>query len=272
MKDLTNKIVLITGSGSGIGKTTALEFCKRGATVILNGRNENKLMRTQTEFEMLGHKVEYCVADTTQYDDCCVLTNFIIERYGKIDIIVANASISMNARFEDCRPDHFKQTIDSNIYSVVMPLFSFLPHLKKTQGSFVIIGSIAGIFGVPTGSAYSAGKMALTALHQSLTAELNVYNIHLGIIYLGFTDNDSDKKTLSPNGEWVPVPERNKLLCQSKTKVANDIIKMIRYRKSKMILSFAGKALQFLSRMSPYLLVMISKWNQEKYKAKTELV
>jgi len=263
MKSLTNKVVLVTGSGSGIGKTTALEFCRKGAKVILNGRNEAKLIRVQTEFKHLGYAVDYCVANITDYEDCCNLTHFIIKQFGRIDVIVANASISMNARFEDCRPDFFKETIDSNIYSVVMPLFSFLPHLKLSQGSFVIIGSIAGIFGVPTGSAYSAGKMALTALHQSLSAELSIHNIHIGILYLGFTENDADKKTYSPQGKLIPVPQRNKIFRQSKEKVAGHILTMIKYRRSKMILSVPGIVLNFFSRFIPSVLILLLRNQQQ---------
>jgi NAD(P)-dependent dehydrogenase (short-subunit alcohol dehydrogenase family) len=260
--DFKDKVVLVTGSGSGIGKATALAFCSAGAKVILNGRNEEKLLRTQLEFEQLGYAVNYCVGDTTNYHDCCWLTDYVMQLHGKIDVVVANASVSMNGRFEETKPHFFKTTVDSNIYSVVMPLFSFLPHLKKTNGSFTIISSIAALRGMPTGSAYCVGKMALTALHQSLSAEFAIYKIHLGIIYVGFTENDADKKTFSPCGELIPVPKRIKLLQQSQKKVAGSILSLIKRRKSKTILTITGKITNILSRVSPGLFMLMAKQSQ----------
>lgn len=257
--DFKDKVVLVTGSGSGIGKATALEFCAAGAKVILNGRNEEKLMRAQLEFEQLGHAVNYCVGDITNYHDCCWITDYVIQHHGKIDIVVANAGVSMNGRFEETKPHFFKTAVDSNIYGVVMPLFSFLPHLKKTNGSFTIISSIAGLRGIPTGSAYCVGKMALTALHQSLSAELFLYKIHLGIVYVGFTANDADKKTLSPRGELVPVPKRLKVFQQSQKKVAGSILRLIKRRRSKTVLTLTGQFTNFLARFAPAFLMFIAK-------------
>lgn len=263
-KHFKDKTVLITGSGSGIGKTTALECCKQGAKVILNGRNAEKLKQTQLEFSDKGFDVDFFDADITQLKECKRLTDQILQKYGSIDIVIANASLSMSGRFEDAEPNYYKQTIDSNIYSVIMPLFTFLPNLKQTKGSFVIVGSIAGMHGVPTASAYCIGKMALTALHQSLCAELSIYDLHIGIIYLGFTENDSTKLTYTANGDLIPVPKRNKLLLQTQEHVAKSIMKMIKNRRSKMILSLTGFLTYYISRFFPSLIVWLGKRTQQK--------
>jgi len=188
----------------------------------------------------------------------------VIQNFGKIDFVIANASISMNGRFEDTKPHYFKSVVDSNIYSVVMPLFSFLPHLKKSNGSFTIISSIAGLFGVPTASAYCMGKMALTALHQSLCAELSRYNVHLGIIYLGFTENDADKKTLAADGTLMLVPKRIKFIQLSQRYTANAILNMIFKRKKKSVLSLTGKLTNTLSRIAPYIIQALAKKSELK--------
>ncbi|MBK9285476.1 MAG: SDR family NAD(P)-dependent oxidoreductase [Sphingobacteriaceae bacterium] len=259
-----NKVVLITGSSAGLGKVTALEFCAKGAKVILNGRNENKLKKAQNDFKMLGFEANYFVANCSIYEDCCKLTNFVLDTFGKIDIVIANASYSMNAGFEDSSPHVFKETIDSNIYSVIMPLFTFLPHLKKTSGSFIIISSVAALHGLPTASAYCVGKMALTSLYQSISAELSMYDLHLGIIYLGFIENDKNKTTFNGTGMQVAVPNRNKFLQQPQKKVAGSIIKMVQFRRSKMILGITGKFMFFLTHYFPGLVLWIAKKNQQK--------
>lgn len=263
---LTNKIVLITGSGSGIGKATAIEFCKKGAVVILNGRDENKLIKTQKDFYQEGYDVDYCVADVTNKHDCAWLHNYIITRYGKIDVVVANGSVSMNARFDESSQQHYKEVVCSTIFSVTTPLFAFLEDLKKSAGSFIIISSLAGLHGVPTASAYSMGKMALTALHQSVSAELYSTNVHLGIVYVGFTENDLDKKTYSHSGQKVSVPKRNKLLQQTQSHVAAAILRCVEKRKNSLVLSSVGKITYFLSRFAPFVIRIAGRKASERIK------
>src|SRR5215204_5538470 len=99
-----NKVVVVTGSGSGIGKATALEFCKRGASVMLNGRNEDKLQKTSEEFRALGYSIDHFIADVTDFDSCQKLVAYTIKTFGTINVLVANASISMNVRFDRMGP------------------------------------------------------------------------------------------------------------------------------------------------------------------------
>lgn len=257
--NLKNKVVLITGSGSGIGKATALRFCESGAVVIINGRNENKLIDAQQEFLRLGYEVDYCVADVTNVHDCAWLHNYIMTQHGKIDVVIANGSVSMNARFDESSQVHFREVVTSNIFSVTTPLFAFLNNIKETGGSFIIISSLAGLHGIPTASAYSVGKMALTALHQSVSAELHNSHIHIGIVYVGFTENDIDKKTYSRSGEKVLVPKRNKLLQQKQRHVAEAILRCVVKRKHKVVLSSIGKLTYFLSHFSPFIIRLAGK-------------
>lgn len=257
-------MVVITGSGSGIGKATAEQFCKNGASVILNGRNEVKLKQTTNEFRSLGYDVDYFVADITDYKECEALVAHTIKTFGTINVLVTNASVSMNARFDEMKPKLFKKVFDSNFYGTAFPLFSCLDVLKQTKGSVVFINSVAGLYGMPTASAYSAGKMALTAIHQSLKSELHNYGIHLGILYVGFTENNDDKKLMSANGEWLPVPKRMSLLQQSQKKVASSVVRMVKGRKSQKTLSLAGKTTFFLAKFFPRLLGGIAILSQRK--------
>lgn len=259
-----NKVVIITGSGSGIGKATAELFCKNGASVVLNGRNETKLKQTTNEFRALGYDVDYFAADITEYKECEALVAHAIKTFGTINVLVTNASVSMNARFDEMKPELFKKVLDSNVYGTAFPLFSCLDILKQTKGSVVFINSVAGLYGMPTASAYSAGKMALTAIHQSLKSELHNHGIHFGILYVGFTENNDDKKLLSAKGEWLPVPKRMSFLQQSQKKVASSVVKMVKRRTSLKTLSLAGKTTFFLARFFPRLFGALAILSQRK--------
>lgn len=257
-RSFLNKVVIVTGSGSGIGKTTALHFCKAGAKVVLNGRNEIKLKSTTEEFAALGYDVSYFAGDVTNENACRHLVAFTIKTFGTINILILNGGISMNARFDEMSPDLFKTVFDSNVHGAAMPVFASLDILKQTKGSVIFIGSIAGLHGMPTASAYSAGKMALRALQQSLRIELRGFGVHFGILYVGFTENDPDKKLLSGSGEWKPVPKRPAFLQQSQDKVARSVLQMVKYRINKRTLSMMGRGTSFLLRLYPGIIDSLS--------------
>jgi NAD(P)-dependent dehydrogenase (short-subunit alcohol dehydrogenase family) len=259
-----NKVVVVTGSGSGIGKATALEFCKQGACVILNGRNEAKLKRTAEEFRSFGYNVDYFVADVTDFGSCQNLVAHTIKTFGTINVLVTNASISMNARFDKMGPELFKKVLDSNINGATMPVFASLDILKKTKGSVVFISSVAGFYGMPTASAYSAGKMALIAISQSLRAELYQFGVHVGIVHVGFTENDEDKKLLSEDGSWKIVPRRPRFFQQTQRSVARSILLLVKYRTNKKTLSFAGKTTSVLSKFFPWIVGTAAIISQRK--------
>ena len=253
-KDFKNKVVVVTGSGSGIGRVTARAFCEQGAKVMLNGRTESKLKKLQEELSAQGYPVEYFVADVTDENASLLLAKHTISCFGKVDVLIANASVSMNTRFEDMAPGLFKLIADSNLYGAAMPASAFLPAIKESSGSIVFIGSLAGIHGMPGASAYSAGKMCLRGLQQSLEVELHGTGIHIGLVEPGFTENDEEKVLLSGDGEWKPVPARINLLKQSQRSVALAIVKAVSRRSRRRTLSVGGKILKVLAILSPFIL------------------
>lgn len=262
-----NKVVIVTGSGSGIGKATALQFCKEGGKVVLNGRDETKLKRTAEKFSFLGYEVVYFVGDVTNYETCKQLVEFTIKSFGTINVLVTNGGVSMNAHFDEMTPDLFKMVFDSNVYGAVMPVFAALDILKQSKGSVIFIGSVAGFHGMPTASAYSAGKMALTGVQQSIRSELHKHGVHVGILYVGFTENDSDKKLISSNGEWLSVPKRPRLFQQSQNKVASSVLLMVKYRLNKKTLSLIGICTYLITRLAPGIISGLAILSQKKIRS-----
>lgn len=253
MKKLSfeNKVVVVTGSSGGIGKAIAQSFCEQGARVMLNGRNAEKLNKTRELLIGQGFEVAALVADVTNTDSCNQLIQNTIDKFGKIDILVANASMPMRGRFDEMDPAKFKSLFDGVFDSVLIPAYSVLDALKSSRGSFVVIGSIAGLYGLPNNSPYSSGKMALTALVQSLQAELHDSGIHVGMVYVGFTQNDPDKRIMAQDGALIPVPKRPSLIEQRQESIGKAVVRFTRRRKNKVTLSWVGKLASFLFRFFP---------------------
>lgn len=262
--DFNNKVALVTGSSQGIGKATAIELCKRGATVILNGRSTDKLRKTELELLNKGYKVRGIQADITSLQDCERMINEIIKVFGQLDILINNGSLTMNESFEELNPDLFSKIHNSNSIGAVYPTKFALPFLKKSKGSVVFISSLAGLHSMPSASGYSMGKMALTALWQSLRIELSTTGIHFGICYVSFTENESSKRMIKADGSTIPVPKRPWFMLQSREKVSKKIISMVKHRRSKMTLSLLGKCIAFLFRYFPNLVINLIILSQKK--------
>ena len=263
---LHNKVALITGSSGGIGLATAIELAKQGVSIVLNGRNQNKLESPRKALTEQGFDVLAIVADITNYRDCKRLMQQTVDHFGKLDILINNASLTMDDSFENLHPDIFSKVLISNTLGSMLPTKAALPYIKKTKGNILFISSLAGLHGLPNGSSYCAGKMSLTAFWQSMRIELKHTGIHFGICYVSFTQNDESKRMLSSDGALVPVQKRPKILKQSQEKVASLIIKCIKKRKAKVILSTLGKTANILFRHLPRLsLYTIVALSQKKY-------
>lgn len=250
----------------GIGKSIALELCKQGANVVLNGRNAERLEKTYQEFLQQGFSVLAVRADVTEPTECETLIKKTIESFGTIDVLINNAGLSMSERFENLHPEVFDAVIKSNIQGSAYPTLKSLPYLKQTKGSVIFISSAAGMIGLPTASAYSAGKMALTALAQSLKVELAETGVHVGIVHVGFTQNDSNKRVLNAKGELIPVAERPAYIQQTQKQVAQSVLHTVQKRKFKVTLSFIGKINAFMARFFPGLVMTILKASQRRMK------
>lgn len=138
--------------------------------------------------------------------------------------------------------------------------------IKETKGSLVFISSIAGKVGLPSASAYSGGKMMLTALAQSLQAELAGSGMHIGIVYVGFTRNDDTKRVLNAQGDLVPVAKRSAYLQQTQDQVAGAVLKLIRKRRFSTVLSLTGKLSALAIRLFSGLVLRILRVLQEKHR------
>ncbi|WP_020597211.1 SDR family oxidoreductase [Spirosoma panaciterrae] len=247
------KVAIVTGSESGIGKATARALGKAGAKVILNGRTTERLAQTEDELLDEGLDVVSCLADVTCFDDCERLIATAIDNFGQLDILITNASISMRAYFADMTPDVFRQVLDSNVYGTVYPLKAALPHLTKTKGVVTFISSISALNGMPSGSAYCAGKAAVANLAHTLRLELAHTSIQIGVVHIGFTQNDPDKRVLDATGRPVPIAHRPPRWQKSQADVARIILNHIRRRRQRTVISALGRLIVLVHTHLPRL-------------------
>jgi short-subunit dehydrogenase len=256
MNNFKDKVVIVTGSSMGIGKALATELAKKGATIVLNGRNIDRLEKVHQEMKSNGFKTIAIDGDVSKIEDCKRLIDETINAFGKIDVVINNAGLSMEGTVEAVTPEVVRKIMEVNYLGVHYITHFAIPHLKKTKGSLIFGGSNAGIHGLPNYSVYSASKMALTALTESLKIELDGEGIHVGIAYIGFTENDPDKTIYNVDGEIIDQPSRSNFKAQSPEMVANQIIQMIERRTYKAVFTPIGKLNAFMARFAPWIVRM----------------
>ena len=247
------QVAIVTGSESGIGRETARALCLGGAAVVLNGRCAERLEHTRLEFAAAGLAVASCVADVTDYAACERLVDTALTHFGRLDVLITNASISMRAYFADMQPDVFRRVLDSNVYGTVYPLKAALPHLIRTRGCVTFISSISALNGMPSGSAYCAGKAAVANLAHTLRLELAHTGLHFGVVHIGFTQNDPEKRVLDAAGQPVPIAHRPPRWQKSQAEVARIIVQHVRRRRQRTVISVLGRLIVLLHTYFPRL-------------------
>lgn len=209
-----DKVVIITGSARGIGREAARQALAAGARVVLSGRDALALEATRAG---LGHpdRSLAVAADLSDPEGAGRLVSAALAAWGRIDVLINNAGLSMRGPLADLSPVTVRTMVDANLLSAIWTTQAALPALRESQGRVVFVSSLAGVRGFPGVSVYSAAKMALTALHQSLRAEEGGRGITSSLVYLAFTENDPGKTVLGADGHpfhherrWAVTQER----------------------------------------------------------------
>lgn len=254
---MQGKVAIITGSSTGIGKALAIEMGQRGAWIVLNGRNELKLESTRRELAEQGLRVIAVPGDVSDYEDCRRLIRHTVDHFGKIDMLINNAGLAMEGEVEYLQPDTLKKIMEVNFLGAAYLTQLAIPHIRATRGNILFVSSLAGIHGLPAFSAYSASKMALSALAESLKIELRGTGVHVGIAYLGFTENDPGKTIYKADGRMETLPQRQNVKVTPVEKVARLLIRKLEKRRHKSFFSPLGKVLILTKRVSPTLVERI---------------
>ena len=247
-KPLEGKTALITGSSRGIGLCTAHELARRGARIVLNGRGGPRLDKALASLKEKGADVIAIPADVTDPDACRAMIDKAVEEFGSLDILVNNAGLSMRANLEDLDAATCKKILDINIHGCVYPTLFAIPQLKQNQGSVVFTSSIAGLIGLPTASLYCAAKTGLRGFADSLRCELSGAGVHVGVVFVGFTENDPEKTVAGAGGENVS-PDRPGYMSQKE--VACAFADLIQHRRRQVALTPVGKFAKFAAWLSP---------------------
>jgi NAD(P)-dependent dehydrogenase (short-subunit alcohol dehydrogenase family) len=204
---LCNKVVLITGGSSGIGRATALRLASLGAKVAVAARGEEALRQVAREAAGLGAEALAVPTDVTDADQCRRAVESTVDRFGRLDILICSAGLSMRGYFAGSNLEALRRVMGVNFFGTVHFTHFALPHIKQTRGSLVALSSLTGLRGVPSYALYGASKFAIQGLYESLRLELRPDGVHVGVVAPGFVDTPLRDHVLRPDGRtWVKAP------------------------------------------------------------------
>jgi dehydrogenase/reductase SDR family protein 7B len=249
MHPLRDKVVLITGGSSGIGRATALRLAAHGAKVCVAARNEQAL--AEVVQGITGQKAEglAIATDVTQSEQCRRAVEATVERFGGLDILICSAGLSMRAYFEGSSLEAMERVLRVNLFGTLYATHFALPHVKQRKGSLVAISSLTGKRGIPSYAVYGASKFAVQGLYEALRLEVKRDGVHVGVVAPGFVDTPLRANVLGPDGKPWPEPPPPPFRVWPVEKAVNRIVRLIVKRRAEALLPWFTGPLLFLDRI-----------------------
>ena len=252
-----DKVIIVTGASSGIGLASVRKFASLGAKVVLAARSLDKLEKIASDLnqKFAAHNsqlIAHCIkTDVTKEEDCKNLIDQTVRHFGKIDVLVNNAGISMRAVFKDLDLTVMKSLMDTNFWGTVYCTKYALPYLLKSKGSVVGVISTAGYVGLPARTGYSASKFAVRGFLETLRIEHLYDGLHVMIFAPGFTTSNIRNVALTADGSPQGETPRNEERMMSAERVARIMARGIMKKKTHMVLTPLGKATLIANRRLP---------------------
>src|SRR5574344_746774 len=253
------KGVIITGASSGIGLATARQFAKLHSKIVLAARSEDKLVSIQKELSEFT-EVIYCKTDVSIESECKNLIDTTLSTFGKIDILINNAGISMRALFIDLDLIVIKRLMDVNFWGTVYCTKYALPHLIESRGSVVGVISTAGYKGLPGRTGYSSSKFAINGFLDTLRVEHLYDGLHVMIFAPGFTASNIRKTALGAHEQEQGETPRDESKMMTAEVVAKIMIRRIKRRAKRATLTPTSKILLVMTRIFPVLTDHLEYW------------
>lgn len=221
--DFKNKIVLITGASSGIGRATANIFAKKGASIILVARRKEKLDQVAIDLKKFNVSTLVCECDVSDKSQVKKMSEKVLEKYESIDILVNNAGFAIYGSFSNLTTEEIESQMKTNYFGMIYCIKNFLPSMvKKKSGHIVNVASVAGSFGLPGIASYCASKFAMLGFSEGLKHELKGTGVGLTVVSpIMVRTNFFDHKSFEKMPKYSPTSLSAETVAKAILRAAN---------------------------------------------------
>lgn len=276
MQDLRNKVAVITGAGSGIGRALAQAFAAEGCDLALVDISEKGLADTAGLLQNSGRRVTTHVASVADRERMKALPAEIEQAHGAIHLLFNNAGVTINKSFEDSTLDDLDFVININLHGVLYGCYFFLPYLKKQSESHIVnTSSLAGFMGMPNQAGYCLSKAAVKSLSETLRAEFAVHNIGVTSIHPGTIRTNILRTAASKSGTNQQTTEKLARLMERfgmpPEKLAINVVKAVKANKMQVRIGWDSYLGDWLKRLFPRGVHTLFQWGFKRSVAKSPL-
>ena len=260
-----NKVALVTGGSSGLGRMIAEAFAAAGAKVAVAGLEADAVRQTAGEMQAAGRDVLGVPADITRQEDVDRLFAQTLQRFGRLDVLVNNAGRSMRGKVLDTTPDQFRELMELNLIALVRCTRAAAPHLLEHRGHVVNIGSLASKSAARWVGAYPATKFAVAAYSQQLRLELEPQGLHVLLVCPGPVQRKNARLYPLVGLEDVPESARTpgagvQISAVPAERLAAAILRACQHRQPELVVPGRARLLFALSQLWPSLADSIVRW------------
>ncbi len=258
MKNLKDKIALVTGAASGIGRATSLAFAAEGCDVVITDVNEEGLNSVAEEIKGLGRKALSLKADISNRNDVKSLCEKAVKEFGRVDILMNNAGVALFAELRDTDLDDWKWMLGVNLWGPIYTINYLLPRMAENKcGHIVNVASWAGLVGFGGNGAYSTTKFGVVGLTEVLRTELERFNIGVTVICPGAVQTNIFN-SLKLKGFKKDIRNMPIFLSLTPEAMAKRIIRAVKKNRPQVITG-VGKFGYIAKRISPAIGRFISR-------------
>ncbi len=255
MKNLYDKVAVVTGAGSGIGRALAKALAAEGCHLALADMNDAGLQETKSQITDASRKVTTHIVNVTDRERMKALAEEVHQAHGVIHLLFNNAGITISKSFEDSSLDELDRVLAINLGGVINGCYFFLPYLKKAgEGHIVNTSSMAGFIGFPNQLTYSASKAAVKSLSETLYAELAVHHIGVTSIHPGAIRTNIMKAAIEHGSDAEETQKLEALVMKMGMEpdaLAKKVIKAIKKNKMRVRVGFDAYLMEWLKRLFP---------------------
>ncbi len=206
---LKNKIAIITGGASGIGKSAAILFAQHGAKIVVADIDEQGAKQTVADIQDIGNEAVYVQTDVTISANTERMVAEAVSRYGKLDILLSSAGIAMRLPVADLPEEDWHRCLDVNLTGVYLCAKAAIPAMKKNGGSIINLSSIYGLVGAEIRAAYAASKGGVTNLTRSMALDYAKEHIRVNCICPGFVETPLVAEVVKTPQEYRKLADRH---------------------------------------------------------------